>query len=120
MVKEYEDEDLEEEEQEEYDGKLVTQSSEPTIEGLYNSYKRGRLILQPDFQRDFVWDSKRASKLVESVLIGAPIPIIYLSESKDGIRSVIDGQQRLTSLFQFKDEQIKLSSTIGSKEYRNK
>jgi hypothetical protein len=61
----------------------------------------GELNLQPDFQRQFVWDKTRASRLIESVLLGVPLPIIYLAEETNGEESVIDGQQRLTSFFDF-------------------
>jgi uncharacterized protein with ParB-like and HNH nuclease domain len=75
----------------------------PEIESLYNRYKRGKLILQPNFQRDFVWDAPKASRLIESALLDIPIPMIYLAEEEDGTELVIDGQQRLTSFFSFID-----------------
>lgn len=77
--------------------------SDPDINSLHGRYKKSRLIIQPDFQRQFVWDRTKASRLIESVLINVPIPIIYLSRDKDGRTYVIDGQQRLTSLFSFID-----------------
>jgi len=73
------------------------------VSGLHDKFKRGKLIVQPDFQRDFVWDKKRASKLIESSLLRIPIPIIYISEEADSKQYVIDGQQRLTSFFSFID-----------------
>ena len=83
--------------------RISTASGDPEIESLYNKQKRGKLILQPDFQRQYVWDSIKASKLIESALLSIPLPIIYLSEEKDGKEYVIDGQQRLTSFFSFID-----------------
>jgi Protein of unknown function DUF262 len=80
---------------------VYTESSDPEIESLHNKSKRGRLVVQPDFQRQFVWDNKRSSRLLESALLGIPIPIIYLSEEPDTKEYVIDGQQRLTSFFSF-------------------
>lgn len=82
---------------------IFTSSGDPEIDSLYNKQKRGRLVLQPDFQRQYVWDSTKASKLIESALLLIPLPIIYLSEEKDGKEYVIDGQQRLTSFFAFID-----------------
>lgn len=82
---------------------IHTDSSDPEVELLLNKHKRGKLIVQPDFQRQFVWDGKRASLLVESALLGIPIPIIYVSEEDDNKEYVIDGQQRLTSFFSFID-----------------
>lgn len=82
--------------------KIFTQSSDSSIAVLVDKWERGKLILQPEFQRKYVWDVKRASRLVESVLLDIPLPIIYLNEEADGLQNVIDGQQRLTSLFSFK------------------
>lgn len=83
--------------------KIYTATSDPEVESLYGKYKRGKLILQSDFQRHFVWDTKKSSRLIESALIDIPLPVIYLSEEKDGKEIVIDGQQRLTSFFSFMD-----------------
>jgi hypothetical protein len=88
--------------------KIFTSSSDPTIKDLFDRFKDGELSLQPDFQRQFVWDTTRSSRLVESVLLSVPLPIIYLAEEADGNESVIDGQQRLTSFFDFLDGRLKL------------
>lgn len=82
---------------------VLTRSTDPEIESLYGKYKRGKLILDPDFQRRFVWDRQKASSLIESALLNVPLPIIYLAEEEDGRELVIDGQQRLTSFFAFID-----------------
>jgi hypothetical protein len=55
----------------------------------------------PAFQRNYVWDIKRASKLIESIVIGLPIPQIFLFEESRNKFLVIDGQQRLTSIYYF-------------------
>lgn len=85
------------------DNRIHTSSGDLEIESLHNKQKRGRLVLQPDFQRQYVWDPAKASKLIESAILHIPLPIIYLSEEKDGKEYVIDGQQRLTSFFSFLD-----------------
>ncbi len=59
--------------------------------------------MQADFQRRFVWDRVKASRLIESALLEVPLPVIYLSQEIDGKEYVIDGQQRLTSFFSFID-----------------
>jgi len=74
----------------------------PTIKTLYDNWKSGDLLLQPEFQRNYVWDSQKASNLIESVLLKIPIPIIFTAEDND-IEEVIDGQQRLTSIFSYID-----------------
>jgi hypothetical protein len=60
----------------------------------------------PGFQRNYVWDQKRASKLIESLLIGLPIPQIFLYEEGRNKFSVIDGQQRLMSIYFFKKKRF--------------
>ena len=71
------------------------------VKHLFTDYSRGDLDARPAFQRGYVWDLKKASRLVESVLLGVPIPIVYTAELKDGTEIVIDGQQRLLSLFAY-------------------
>ncbi len=63
---------------------------------------KGGTIKIPNFQRNYVWDMKRASKLIESLLIGVPIPQIFLYEEKRNSFLVIDGQQRLMTIYYFK------------------
>jgi len=82
---------------------VFTDAADPEVESLYNKFKRGKLDVQPDFQRGYVWDNKRASRLIESALLSIPIPIVYISEEPDNKEYVIDGQQRLTSFFSFLD-----------------
>jgi hypothetical protein len=83
------------------DNQIHTSTGNLEIESLFNKEKLGKLILQPDFQRQYVWDPSKASRLVESAILQIPLPIIYFSQDKDGKEYVIDGQQRLTSLFSF-------------------
>lgn len=74
----------------------------PTIQSLYLDYRDGDLILHPSYQRNFVWDKKKSSNLIESILLNIPIPIIYTCEN-DNKEEVVDGQQRLKSIFLFLD-----------------
>lgn len=60
-----------------------------------------RIILDSDFQREDVWNNDRKAELVESVLMGLPLPIFYFNQDKYGRLIVIDGRQRLTALFEF-------------------
>ena len=55
----------------------------------------------PGFQRNYIWDLKRASKLIESIIIGLPIPQVFLYEESKNNYLVIDGQQRLLTLYFF-------------------
>jgi hypothetical protein len=92
------------------DRRLITQPYDLAVSDLVNQIEAERLHLQPVYQRRYVWDNKKASKLVESLLINVPIPVCYLAEEADGTRSVIDGQQRLRSLYRFLDNQFSLTS----------
>lgn len=65
---------------------------------LLRRENRGSLILAPDFQRKDVWDKKKQSELIESILMGIPIPLIYLFEDENGVRQIIDGKQRVSAL----------------------
>jgi len=75
---------------------------------LKRRYDKGTIILDPDFQRDDVWKPKQRSELIESVLMGIPLPLIYLVERKDGRLSVVDGRQRLTTFFKFLNNEFRL------------
>lgn len=61
----------------------------------------GDLDLSPDFQRNFVWDETRQSRLIESILLRIPIPVFYFSMDNDGLMHVVDGVQRLTTIKSF-------------------
>jgi len=99
------DSPLEDEEGEDIESSstIFTDKSDPEIDSIVRRIKQGKIILQPDFQRYFVWDDVKSSRLIESALLDIPLPIVYLSEENDGKVYVIDGQQRLTSFLSFID-----------------
>lgn len=76
------------------------------IVDLYEMYRKGDLQLQPFFQRNLVWTQKAKSQFIESILLNLPISEVYLYEDKSGQLSVIDGQQRLSTIFHFIDEKF--------------
>ena len=51
--------------------------------------------MDPDFQRDFIWDTEKQSKLIESVLMRIPLPVFYLAENEDGNMIVVDGAAKI-------------------------
>ncbi len=69
----------------------------------------GDLELNPDFQRNFVWDRNRQSLLIESMLLGLPLPSIYLSQYEDGRLTVVDGLQRITTIRRFLNNELRLT-----------
>ena len=81
--------------------KILWQAKDFSIREFLAMQEEGELILQPEYQRKYVMDATKASKLIESILMDVPIPVIYLAEEQDETYSVIDGQQRLTSFLSF-------------------
>jgi uncharacterized protein with ParB-like and HNH nuclease domain len=57
--------------------------------------------LHPDFQRNVVWDNLRKSRLIESIILGVPLPMFYFAEDENGQLSIIDGLQRLNAIYEF-------------------
>lgn len=71
--------------------------------------ERGDIVLDPDFQRNEVWDKRQESELIESILMGIPLPIIYLFQTKDALIQVVDGRQRITAIIKFMDNKFGLT-----------
>jgi hypothetical protein len=67
-----------------------------------------RYVLDPDFQRDFVWAPQKQSKLIESCVMRIPLPVFYVAEARDGRIIVVDGLQRLTTFTRFLGNQFRL------------
>lgn len=74
----------------------------------YDKQPKPLLVLDPDFQREEVWKPKQRSELIESILMGIPLPLIYVKEDNNGIYIIVDGRQRLTTLFDFINDKFKL------------
>ncbi|WP_010114216.1 DUF262 domain-containing protein [Acinetobacter sp. P8-3-8] len=89
---------------------VKTQSIEYDIETLIKKLDKNIIKLDPEYQRRHRWDNKTSSKLIESLILNIPIPIVYISQDVDVDQetyddefrySVIDGQQRLTAIKNF-------------------
>ena len=96
------------------DRKLFAQPYDLSISSLIGQIKDGTLHLRPlsarpRFQRRYVWPNRLASHLVESILLNIPIPPCYFSQNRDFELDVIDGQQRIYSIYRFIDNQFALS-----------
>ena len=87
-----------------------------SIYEMKRKYDRGKICMDPSFQRNFVWNSRQMSELIESVIIGIPLPLIYLAESQNGSLVVVDGRQRLTTFIQFLNNEFKLKGLRILKE----
>jgi uncharacterized protein with ParB-like and HNH nuclease domain len=82
----------------EYD--ITTYPSDFTLNVLYDMWKNKSIVI-PDYQRDFVWTINQSSLLIESFLIGLPVPPVFFYVDDKNKNLVIDGQQRLLSIFHF-------------------
>lgn len=103
------DEDLEVQEIPKEVRKLRTQAYDKSVSDLYSMIKGNDIILDPDYQRNYIWDNKKASLLVESILLNVPIPVVYVAEDEESRWVIVDGLQRLNSLRRFFDNEFKLS-----------
>lgn len=84
---------------------------EPLVEGLVQKFirpynpddltDRNRDIYLPDYQRKFIWSIERQSKFIESVLLGLPLPFMFMADMEDGRLEVVDGSQRIQTLDSF-------------------
>lgn len=95
------------------DRKVYTQPYDLVVDSLIHQIKGGTIFLQPlsarpGFQRRYVWTDVLASRLVESILLNVPIPPCYLSQNDEFELDVIDGQQRLYSIYRYMDNQFAL------------
>ncbi|SEG47617.1 DUF262 domain-containing protein [Flavobacterium urumqiense] len=81
---------------------------------------KGKILIQPDFQRNQVWDKKQKSKFIESIILNFPLPPIYLNETKESTYIVIDGLQRSTALKQFYKGEYALTGIEALPKYNGR
>ncbi len=80
-----------------------------TVSSVVERIENHRYILDPDFQRDFVWAPEKQSKLIESCVMRIPLPVFYVAEADDGRIIVVDGLQRLTTFVRFLSGDLRLT-----------
>lgn len=94
-----------------------------SIGEIINIYRDGDLDIHPEFQREFRWKPYQKSRLIESILLGIPLPSIFVSQRKDGVWDVVDGLQRLSTIMSFvrelRDENNELVAplVLGKTQY---
>lgn len=108
------EESSEEEESPELKYEILNYPADTTLRGYLDQWTTEQLVVPP-FQRQFVWDQVKASKLIESFLIGLPVPGVFLyKERSQGQFLIVDGQQRITSVVFFQ------KGLFGEKKFRLK
>lgn len=80
---------------------VVTDKYSMSIGEIISMYKDEDLDIHPEFQRFFRWSDAQKTRLIESFLLNIPVPSIFVSQREDGVWDVVDGLQRLSTIFQF-------------------
>lgn len=88
--------------------RLVTQSYDLSVGTLLEQWN-DRTLQLPDIQREYVWSNSKASRLIESLLLNVPIPVLYFAEGPEETYEVIDGHQRVASIARFLNNEFALS-----------
>src|ERR1700688_3717602 len=78
-----------------------TDAYQMSIGEIVSMYDNREIIIDPDFQRLFRWNNSQKSKLIESLLLGIPLPSIFVFEKGDGSWELIDGLQRISTILEF-------------------
>ena len=76
------------------------------IDFLVAQFQEGEFFIDPEYQRQYVWDSERKCRFIESILLGYPIPIMFFSDNDDGRCDIVDGAQRTSTLEEFLNKDL--------------
>lgn len=96
------------------DVRIVTEQARYPLNTIVSMFESGNYELRPSFQRRHRWDDERKSKLIESFIMNVPIPPIFLYEVKYSYYEVMDGLQRITTIFEFYKDKFCL---VGLEEW---
>ena len=94
---------------------LRTEHYDFAVSTIVGMMDKGEVTI-PEFQRRYVWSDRQASRLVESLIIQCPIPVIYMNQERDESFAVVDGNQRLNSLKRFLEDAFPLSGLTSYPE----
>lgn len=92
---------------------VFVRTEQRTVGEVVSRIEKNRYILDPDFQRDFVWPNQKQSKLIESCVMRIPLPVFYVAEAPDGRIIVVDGLQRLTTFARFLGNELRLTGLVS-------
>jgi hypothetical protein len=94
-----------------------------TVHDVLRRIEQGSFVMDPEFQRDFIWEKDKQSKLIESVLMRIPLPVFYLAEDDLGRMVVVDGLQRLTTFQRFVGNELQLKlpnqAELNTKQFKD-
>lgn len=95
---------------------LRTERLDVSFGELLSMYENGEIVINPEFQRYFRWTDEQKTRFIESLLLGIPVPPIFVATNNDGIWELVDGLQRLSTFFSF----VGVLKSRGEKKYDNK
>ena len=87
---------------------LLVRNESRTVFDVVRRIRQKHYIMDPEFQRDLVWDTDKQSKLIESVIMRIPLPVFYFAEDDKGRMVILDGLQRLTTFQMFTNDELQL------------
>ena len=87
---------------------VLIRNENRTVHDVLRRIEKGSFIMDPDFQREFIWPEDKQCKLIESVMMRIPLPVFYLAENNKGQMIVVDGLQRLSTFQRFVNNELKL------------
>ena len=102
---------------------IVSDGYDMSVGEIINLYKDKEIFINPNFQRFFRWENYQKTRFIESLLLGIPIPPIFVFQNPGGIWELIDGLQRLSTIFEFvgilrsSDDDLQESSSLEGTNY---
>ncbi len=88
---------------------LLIRRETRTVHDVIRRIDQGGYVMDPDFQRDFIWPTDKQSKLIESVIMRIPLPVFYMAEDDEGRMVIVDGLQRLSTFHRFLKDELSLN-----------
>jgi len=102
---------------------VLIRNENRTVHDVLRRIEKGSFVMDPDFQRDFIWQEEKQSKLIESVLMRIPLPVFYLAENPKGQMVVVDGLQRFSTFQRFVNNELRLKlprqSELNNKKFQD-
>lgn len=102
---------------------LLIRNENRTVHDVLRRIEKEAFVMDPEFQRDFIWQDDKQSKLIESVLMRIPLPVFYLAEDEHGRMVVVDGLQRLSTFQRFVNNDLRLKlpdqSELNTKRFQD-
>jgi hypothetical protein len=90
-------------------------SYDMTVRQIFDMFTEGVIFVPPEYQRQFVWDLEREAVLIESILLGIPVPSLFMATNKDSTWEIVDGVQRLSTIVHFIDPSENFLKAINKK-----